>query len=67
MQTNAWRLPYQLISDDGQLIGPVMEETVGFLEAGLLGMLGAEAIIGWHLLEAVDLVIVPDSGMELIL
>jgi hypothetical protein len=67
ISSDAWRLPYQLISDDGQLIGPEIEETVGFLEAGLLGMIGAEANIGWHLLEAVELLIVPDGGMELIL
>lgn len=66
ISSDAWRLPYQLISDDGQLIGPEMEETVGFLEAGLLGMLGAEAIIGWHLLENVDLLMRQDGGIELI-
>jgi hypothetical protein len=66
ISSDVWRLPYQLISDDGQMIGPEMEETVGFLEAGLLGMIGAEAIIGWHLLENVDLLFRPDGGIDLI-
>ena len=39
---------------------------VGFLEARLLGILDAEAIIGWHLLENVDLLFRPDGGIDLI-
>jgi hypothetical protein len=41
-----------------------MHETVGYLEAGLLSLLNADAIIGWHLLEGVDLVMRPGGGME---
>ena len=55
---------------NGEIIGPLMHETVGFLDVGLLGgllgVLGAEAIIGWHLLENVDRLIRPDGGIELI-
>lgn len=67
---HSYSLPYQLIDDNGEIIGPLMHETVGFLDAGmlggLLGMLGAEAIIGWHLLENVDLLMRQDGGIELI-
>jgi hypothetical protein len=64
ISSDAWRLPYQLIGDDGQLASPLMHETVGYLEAGLLSLLSADAIIGWHLLEGVDLVMRPGGGME---
>ena len=64
ISSDAWRLPYQLIGEDGQLASPLMHETVGYLEAGLLSLLSADAIIGWHLLEGVDLVMRPDGGME---
>jgi hypothetical protein len=64
ISSDAWRLPYQLIGEDGQLASPLMHETVGYLEAGLLSLLSAEAIIGWHLLEGVDLVMRPSGGME---
>ena len=67
---DSYSLPYQLIDENGEIIGPLMHETVGFLDAGmlggLLGMLGAEAIIGWHLLENVDLLMRQDGGIELI-
>jgi len=64
ISSDAWRLPYQLIGEDGQLASPFMQETVGYLEAGLLSLLNADAIIGWHLLEGVDLVMRPSGGME---
>jgi hypothetical protein len=64
ISSDASRLPYQLIGEDGQLASPLMHETVGYLEAGLLSLLNADAIIGWHLLEGVDLVMRPDGGME---
>lgn len=67
---DSYSLLYQLIDENGDIIGPLMNETVGFLDAGmlggLLGMLGAEAIIGWHLLENVDLLMRQDGGIELI-
>ena len=64
ISSDAWRLPYQLMGEDGQLASPLMHETVGYLEAGLLSLLSADAIIGWHLLEGVDLVMRPGGGME---
>lgn len=66
----SYAFPYQLIDENGQTIGPEMCETVGFLGAGLagdmLGMLGAEALIGWHLLENVDVLIVSAGDIEMI-
>lgn len=63
-------LPYQLIDENGQDVGPLMYETVGFLGSGLacelLGMFGADAIIGWHLLENVDLLMFGDDEIEMI-
>jgi hypothetical protein len=64
ISSDAWQLPYQLIGEDGQLASPLMHETIGYLEAGLLSLLNADAIIGWHLLEGVDLVLGPGGGME---
>jgi len=64
ISSDAWRFPYQLIGEDGQLASPLMHETVGFLEAGLLSLLNADAIIGWHLLEGVDLVLRLGGGMD---
>ena len=66
ISSDSWSLPYQLIDEKGAIMGPLMHETVGFLEAGLLGMIGADAIIGWHVLEGVDLLMVP-GGMSVIL
>jgi hypothetical protein len=64
ISSDAWRLPYLLIGDDGQLASALLYETVGYLEAGLLSLMNADAIIGWHLLEGVDLVMRPGGGME---
>ena len=67
ISSDSWSLPYQLLDDDGTNIGSVLHETVGFLDAGLLGMIGADAIIGWHLLESADLLMAPAGGIQVVL
>jgi len=63
ISSDSWSLPYQLLDDNGANIGSTVHETVGFLDAGLLGLIGADAIIGWHLLDSVDLMMVPGGGI----
>ena len=67
ISSDSWSLPYQVLDDNGTNIGSIVHETVGFLDAGLLGLIGADAIIGWHLLESVDLLMVPTGGIQVIL
>ncbi|MFY8053424.1 MAG: hypothetical protein ACOVP2_12455 [Armatimonadaceae bacterium] len=64
ISSDSWSLPYQLLDENGAEIGSIVHETVGFLDAGLLGLIGADAIIGWHLLESVDLMMVPAGGIQ---
>ena len=67
ISSDSWSLPYQILDDNGTNIGSIVHETVGFLDAGLLGLIGADAIIGWHLLESVDLLMVPAGGIAVII
>ena len=61
----SWSLPYRLLDENNVSVGPDMEEVVGNLDIGLLRMAGAELIIGWHLLESVDILAIPDIGIEI--